>query len=230
MAGTMYTGLGETTNKERGMQRLRSVTIGYALVALCCFSQSASESRAENRVVSEGVIAGAESGTVGFPIAEGIRLAQSGKKGQAQGGSDNWKRMGETVVSGGDEPTKVKITGNTVLVPATLAYGGNEVDIHLVLDTGASKTTINTEVADQLSVNLSKAKKAKVRVAGGAVIEARLVKMDRLTVGPHTKRNWDMLVVPHKGPAAGYDGLLGMDVLRGLKYRVDFKKEVIIWE
>jgi clan AA aspartic protease (TIGR02281 family) len=138
--------------------------------------------------------------------------------------------MGETVVSGGDEPTKVQIRGNTVLVPATLVYGGNEVDVHLVLDTGASRTTINTEIADQLSMNLSKERKAQVRVVGGAVIEARLVKMNRLTVGPHTKRNWDILVVPHKGSAAGHDGLLGMDVLRGLKYRVDFIKQVIIWE
>jgi hypothetical protein len=143
-------------------------------------------------------MAGAESAAVGSPITEGIRLAQSGKKGQAQGGSENWKRMGETVVSGGDEPTKVKIRGNTVLVPATLAYGGYEVDVHLVLDTGASRTTINTEIADQLSVNPGKGRKAQVRVAGGAVIEARMVRMNSLTVGPHTKRNWDIRV-PHKG-------------------------------
>jgi len=212
------------------MQRFRSVTIGYALVALCCFSQPAPESKAANRVVPGGVIAGADSAAVGSAITDGIRLAQSGKRGQEQGGSENWKRMGETVVSGGDEPTKVKIRGNTVLVPVTLAYGGHEVDVHLVLDTGASRTTINTEIADQLSMNLSKERKAHVRVVGGAVIEARLVKLNRLTVGPHAKRNWDVFVVPHKGFAAGYDGLLGMDVLRGLKYRVDFKKQVIIWE
>jgi clan AA aspartic protease (TIGR02281 family) len=212
------------------MQSLWRVTTGYALVALCCFSQPAPELKAENRAVSRGVIAGADSAAVASSITEGLRLAQSGNRGEAQGGSENWKRMGETVVTGGDEPTKVQIRGNTVLVPATLVYGGNEVDVHLVLDTGASKTTINTEIADQLSMNLSKERKAQVRVVGGAVIEARLVKMNRLTVGPHTKRNWDILVVPHKGPAAGHDGLLGMDVLRGLKYRVDFKKQVIIWE
>jgi clan AA aspartic protease (TIGR02281 family) len=164
------------------------------------------------------------------PGTTGIRLAQSGKKGQAQGGGENWKRMGETVVSEGDEPTKVKIRGNTVLVPVTLAYGGYDVNVHLVLDTGASRTTINTEVAEQLTLDLSRAKKARVQVAGGAVLEARLVKINSVTVGPHTKRNWDILVVSHKGPAAGHDGLLGMDVLRGLKYRVDFNKQVIIWE
>ena len=212
------------------MQRFRSVTIGYALAALCCFSQPVPESKAENRLVPEGVTAGADSAAVASPLREGIRLAQSGKKGQAQGGSENWKRMGETVVSGGDEPTNVKIIGNTVLVPVTLAYGGSEVDVHLVLDTGASRTTIHTEIADQLYLDLSRAKKARVQVAGGAVIEARMVKINRLTVGPHTKSNWDILVVPHKGPAARHDGLLGMDVLRGLKYRVDFKKQVILWE
>jgi clan AA aspartic protease (TIGR02281 family) len=212
------------------MQRLWRVTTGCALVALCCFSQPAPESKAENRAVSRGVIAGADSAAVAFPITEGIRLAQSGNRGEAQGGSENWKRTGETVISGGDEPTKVKIRGNTVLVPATLSYGGYEVDVHLVLDTGASRTTINTEIADQLSMNLGKERKTYVRVVGGGVIEARTVRMNSITVGPHTKRNWDVFVVPHKGCAAGYDGLLGMDVLRGLKYRVDFKKQVIIWE
>lgn len=212
------------------MQRFRSITIVCALVALCCFSQPAPESKAENRVVPEGVIAGADSVGKASPGTGGIRLAQSGKRGQAQGGSENWKRMGETVVSGGDEPTKVKIRGNTVLVPVTLAYGGYDVNVHLVLDTGASKTTINTEIAEQLTLDLSRARKARVQVAGGAVLEARMVKMNSVTVGPHTKRNWDILVVSHKGPAAGHDGLLGMDVLRGLKYRVDFNKQVIVWE
>ena len=212
------------------MQRLWSVTIGYVLVALCCFSQPASESMADYRVFPEGVVAGADSAAAASPITGGIRLAQSEKRGEAKGGSENWKRMGETVVSGGDEPTKVKIRGNSVLVPVTLANGGNEVDVHLILDTGASRTTIHNEIADQLSINLSKERKAKVQIVGGAVIEARVVRISSLTVGPHTKRNWDIFVVPYNGSAARYDGLLGMDVLRGLKYRVDFKKQLIIWE
>jgi clan AA aspartic protease (TIGR02281 family) len=124
----------------------------------------------------------------------------------------------------------VKIRGNTVLVPVSLVFGGNEVEAHLILDTGATVTTINSEIADQLSLNLSKAKKTRVHVVGGAVIEAGVVRINSLTVGPHTKRNWDIVVVPHKGSAARYDGLLGMDVLRGMKYSIDFKKQVIVWE
>jgi clan AA aspartic protease (TIGR02281 family) len=212
------------------MQGLWIVTIGYAIGALCCVSQPALKSKAENRVFPEGIIAGAESATVASPITERIRLAKSDKRGEARGGNESWKRMEEAVASGGDEPTKVKIIGNSVLVPATLVYGGNEVDVHLLLDTGATGTAIHTEIADQLSMNLSKARKAQARVVGGAVIEARVVRINSLTVGPHTKRNWDIFVVPHKGFAAIYDGLLGMDVLRELKYKIDFKKQVIIWE
>jgi len=212
------------------MLSLRSVTIGCVLVALCFISQPATLARAEYRALPGGVVAGADPAAATSHLAGGIRLAQSGKRADAQGGGENWKRMGETVVSGGDEPTKVRIRGNTVLVPVTLSCGGNEVDVHLVLDTGASRTTISTDVADQLSISLSKERKARVQVVGGAVLEARVVRMNHLTVGPHTKRNVDVLVIPHEGPAAAYDGLLGMDVLRGMKYRVDFNKQVVVWE
>lgn len=212
------------------MLRLRNIAIGCVLVALCFISQPASLARAEYGVLPGGVVARADPAAAASAGAGGTRLAQSGKRADAQGGGENWKRMGETVVSGGDEPTKVRIRGNTVLVPVTLSYGGYETEVHLVLDTGASRTTINTDIADQLFVNLSKERKARVQVVGGAVIEARVVRMNHLTVGPHTKRNWDVFVVPHKGPASGYGGLLGMDVLRGLKYRVDFSRQLIIWE
>ena len=108
--------------------------------------------------------------------------------------------------------------------------GGREADVHLLLDTGTSATTIYSDVADQLSIDLERAKKARVQVVGGEVLEAHVVPLDRLTIGPHTRRNVHVVVVPHRGPAARHHGLLGMDVLRGLKYRVDFKKQVILWE
>ncbi len=212
------------------MLRLRSITIVCVLVALCFISQPVSRAKAEHRALPGGVVAGADPAAATSHLAGGIRLAQTGKRADAHGGAENWKRMGETVVSGGDEPTKVRIRGNAVLVPVTLSCGGYEADVHLLLDTGASRTTISTDVADLLSVNLGKERKARVRVVGGAVLDARVVRMNHLTVGPHTKRSVDVFVIPHEGPAAGYDGLLGMDVLRGLKYRVDFKKQVILWD
>jgi hypothetical protein len=38
------------------------------------------------------------------------------------------------------------------------------------------------------------------------------------------------VIVPHDGPAVKFDGLLGMDVLGSLSYKIDLAKQVIIWE
>ena len=126
--------------------------------------------------------------------------------------------------------TKVTVIGNRVLVPVTLVYQDNEVDVQLVLDTGAGGTVIHKEIADLLHVDLSTERKTRSRVAGGAFIEGHEVNFSRITVGPHTKENAVIFVVRHEGPAAKYDGLLGMDVLGGLKYIVDLEKQVILWE
>ncbi len=212
------------------MQRFWSVTVVYIVVTLCCVSQPVSGLKAEGRVFSEGFIVENDSVTVESPIKEGIRLAEAVKRGEIRGENENWIRLEERIISEGDETTKVKIIGNSVLVPVRLVYGRNDVDVHLLLDTGATRTAIYTEAADRLSMNLSSARKGLAQVIGGGVIEARVVRINSLTVGPHTIDNWDVLVIPHKGSAARNDGLLGMDVLRGMKYKVDFKKQVIVWE
>jgi predicted aspartyl protease len=152
------------------------------------------------------------------------------KAGEEASREESWQRIDETVIYRGNAPTKVTVIGNSILVPVTLVYQGNQVDVQLLLDTGASGTVINTEIADRLNVNLSTARKTQGRILGGAVIEARQVTLSRITVGPHTKENAVIFVVRHEGPAAKYDGLLGMDVLGGLKYIVDLEKQVILWE
>ena len=140
-------------------------------------------------------------------------------------------RMGEPVIAVDDnEPTKVTIVGNSVLVPARFVYRSNDIEVLLLLDTGATKTIINTDIADKLSIDLGKTKKSQVQVIGGAMIDAYSVKMNNLHIGPHVRRNIEIFVVPHKGPTVEFDGLLGMDVLRGLKYRVDYNKKIIVWE
>ena len=152
------------------------------------------------------------------------------KAGEGGAGKGSWRRIDETVIYRSDAPTKVTVIGNSVLVPVTLVSQGNEVDVQLLLDTGASGTVIHAEIADRLNVNLSTARKTRARVVGGAVIETRQVTLRRVTVGPHTRENIAVFVVPHEGPPVKYDGLLGMDVLRGLKYVVDFEKQIIIWD
>lgn len=130
----------------------------------------------------------------------------------------------------GDKITKMTVKGKQVFVPVKLAYGGKEIEVNLLLDTGATATTIHPHVADRFYINLYKTQKVKAQVVGGNVLEASVVQMDYLKIGPHTVSPCNIYVVPNEGNTLQFDGLLGMDVLGGFSYRIDLKKQVIIWE
>jgi predicted aspartyl protease len=124
--------------------------------------------------------------------------------------------------------TPVTISGNHVLVPVTLGYGGREVQTTLVLDTGADLITIHRQIADQLRLPLTK--RAEVRVPGGKTINARLAELDYVRVGPYEARKAHVLIILHQGSATPHEGLLGMNFLRGLEYSIDFENQVIRWK
>lgn len=124
--------------------------------------------------------------------------------------------------------TKVTIRGNQVLVPATLSYEGKEVEGVFILDTGAELTTVHQQIADEL--NIGQSKKMRVQVAGGGLITAHLAKLNYIQVGPHKKKDMHIIIIGHKGPSVTHDGLLGMNFLRNLDYRIDFYNQVIQWK
>jgi predicted aspartyl protease len=124
--------------------------------------------------------------------------------------------------------TKVTIRGNQVLVPATLGYGGKEIEGLFILDTGAELTTVHEAIADAL--NIGQSKKIRVQVAGGKLMKAQLAKLNYIKVGPHKKQDMHIIIMGHKGSSVTYDGLLGMNFLRNLDYRIDFANRVIQWE
>lgn len=125
--------------------------------------------------------------------------------------------------------TPVVVEGNTVLVPVTLSLGSRSVQARLILDTGASITTITPQVAAQLDINLNQAVSGAVQVVGGGFVEARGVRLDQVAVGPHARTKMNVAVIGNGNPRVPYDGLLGMDFLRGLHYHVDFRNRVINW-
>lgn len=123
--------------------------------------------------------------------------------------------------------TKVVINGNKVLVPVVLGYGQNEVDTLLLLDTGASIVVVHKDIAEQL--NIRRYQSATAQVTGGKLIPAKMAKLSYVKVGPIEKKDLTAGVIRHKGPPVDYNGLLGMNFLRGVDYSIDFKRQIIKW-
>ncbi len=124
--------------------------------------------------------------------------------------------------------TKVAIDGNRVLVPVKLGYRGKEVEATLLLDTGATITTVHQHIADQLYI--TQTKKAEAKVISGKVLDFKTAKISYIKVGPAKLKIPLVGIIKHKGPSVGYNGLLGMDFLRNFDYSIDFEKSVINWK
>jgi predicted aspartyl protease len=189
-----------TEYQEAGSKRLWVLIVWRILIAVCCFIHIVSESKAEDG------------------------------RGEKESQRDSWRRIGSSVIEPGGDTTKITVISGSVLVPVTLVYKGNKTDVQLLLDTGSSRTAVNTEISDRLEINPAEGRTVRVQIVGGALIEAQQVRLTSITVGPHTKKEADILILEHRGPPVKYDGLLGMDLLRGLKYNIDFEKQIMTWE
>ena len=121
----------------------------------------------------------------------------------------------------------VIVRGNQVLVPVAIGYRGREVEALLLLDTGASFTIIHDNVARR--VMLTGTENREAIVVGGSRIPIRMAQVDYIQVGPFRVSGAQVAIIRHEGPQLARQGLLGMDILRALDYRIDMNRRVIVW-
>ena len=123
--------------------------------------------------------------------------------------------------------TRVLIRGNQILVPVRLGYGDREIRTMLVLDTGATRTTIFRACASEL--NLRKTDSATAKLADGRVVPTEIGILDYLAVGPHRLSNHDVSIIDFSGSEEVAGGLLGMNFLKNVRYDIDFERQTIDW-
>ncbi len=126
------------------------------------------------------------------------------------------------------QETKVMIRGNKVFVPVTLSYDDKEVQTTLLFDTGASSIVLHQDVAGELGID--EYEESQGRGVGGVQINTKKTKLNYVVVGPNKKADLRADIVEYQGPeGTDYNGLLGMNFIRGLKYTIDFQNQTIRW-
>jgi clan AA aspartic protease (TIGR02281 family) len=141
-----------------------------------------------------------------------------------------WQRLAIRGSNPVRDVTRAIIRGNQVILPVNLSNGWITEEVRLLLDTGATTTAISSEIASRLGFNLEKAEKSLARVADGSFVDTLIVDLDAMEVGPHLRNKMKVTIITRKGPVEEHDGLLGMDFLRDLHYRIDFENKQVIWQ
>ena len=91
-----------------------------------------------------------------------------------------------------------------------------------VIDTGADRTVISTELADRLG--LPEAGKARLHAMGGER-DVRLVSVDSVAVSTNVVRDVRAAALPARN--LGADGMLGIDSLKGQRIIMDFEAQTM---
>jgi clan AA aspartic protease (TIGR02281 family) len=124
--------------------------------------------------------------------------------------------------------TEVVMAGQQVLVPVRIKHEGRSLLVHLLLDTGASIITLHKSSVKRL--HLGKRQSTRFSTANGQSIEADLVYLDEVRFGPYRKADILAGIIEHRqGARSLYDGLLGMNALRGINFKINYKRKTIQW-
>lgn len=128
----------------------------------------------------------------------------------------------------GQQRTAVKVMNNQIWVPVTLGHKGATVTALLLLDTGATNTSISPELARRLGVLAGETTRGRATLADGRMVQTAHVVFDHVMVGPKVKYNLDVQILPRSGNEV--TGLLGMNFLQNFPYIIESREGVIRWQ
>ena len=136
---------------------------------------------------------------------------------------EDYRRAERTATTAG-ESVEIPFDPDTLLIQATVRVGGKPLE--LVVDTGASLTTIPSSMARQLGLLGSSKKRVKIDTAGGT-IEAELVQLPSLQIGPIKILRISAVIIDLPG-SLGNKGLLGQNVLRRMNVQFDSQNHRLV--
>lgn len=136
---------------------------------------------------------------------------------------EDYRRAERTATTAG-KSVEIPFDPDTLLIQATVRVGGKPLE--LVVDTGASLTTIPSSMARQLGLLGSSKKRVKIDTAGGT-IEAELVQLPSLQIGPITILRISAVIIDLPG-SLGNKGLLGQNVLRRMNVQFDSQNHKLV--
>jgi clan AA aspartic protease (TIGR02281 family) len=128
----------------------------------------------------------------------------------------------------GQQRTAVKVQNNQIWVPVTFGHKGNSVTTWLLLDTGASNTSISPALARRLGIQATETTSGMASLADGRMVQTANVIIGNVTVGPKVKRDLSVQIMPRVGDEE--TGLLGMNFLAEFPHSVDAGAGVIRWQ
>jgi predicted aspartyl protease len=131
---------------------------------------------------------------------------------------------GAKVSAGGAVRVRVRMQHNQVVVPVTFSNGFTNVTGNLVMDTGATQTTISKRMARELRL-LSSGFGYSSGIGGAVPMEVAMV--ESMKVGTIGVKNIRVSVLDFSTDGS-YEGLLGFDFLQHFQLSVDSEKQVMV--
>ena len=163
---------------------------------------------------------------------EVISLARTGLKllGETNYGS-NSSNSASSSFSVNKAILNVDTVGDIIIVNDVMLNDSSKVKF--IFDTGASYTTISSEIASRLGISTDNADKIKI-MTGSGYIDAPKVTIKKISVNGLTAYNVPALVadlpIHNTGMAGDIAGLLGLSYLNNYKFTVDKKNNRITLE